>query len=139
MSFDIFLNVEDGEEVGRIPRALVEKAFAPFIEEREDDYNHWTLAGSNAEVWIKAEPEIGGFMVSRPPGEDHPFWAALLELMRKTPTVLYWPAAGPKPYCAVANESVTAKMPADMIEALGTPKLIEKPEDFLQAIYESDV
>ncbi len=112
MSFDIFLDCRNGG-TDKFSRAIVEEAFGPFIDERED--THWSLARSNAEVWLTTDAELTGFMVSRPPGEGHPFWAALLAVMRKTLSVLYWPSAGPKPHCVVADEGVIANMPAEMI------------------------
>jgi hypothetical protein len=105
MSFDIFLVCLQNGEVSTFPLTLVETAFAPFIESRGDE--SWALTESNADVWIDTEPEISGFMVSRPPGENHPFWQAVFDLMRQTPTVLHWQGGG----AVVADESVVAHMP----------------------------
>jgi hypothetical protein len=138
MSFDIFLVCLDHGEVATFPRALIERAFAPFIETREP--NSWKLCDSLADVWIKGADDIAGFGVSRPPGdleEPHPFWRALLDVMQRAQTVLHWPSVGPKPHAVVANESVIAHMPPDMIRILGRPKLVTKPEEFWQGIAES--
>lgn len=131
MSFQVWL-----QSVGDFfPLALVEEKFSPFIESRSPD--KWDISGGLAEIWISDSPECGGFMVSRPPGAHHPFWKALLEIMRQTETVLYWLSDGPKPYCVVANEAAIPLMPADMVEALGRPKIVEEPWEFCDAINES--
>lgn len=138
MSFDIFLVCLDHGEVSTFPRAVVEEAFAPFIESRGP--RSWKLRDSLADVWIKGTAEITGFGVSRPPGdldEPHPFWRALLDVMQRTQTVLHWPSVGPKPHAVVANESVIVHMPPDMIEILGRPTVVTKPKEFWQRIAES--
>lgn len=136
MSFDIFLVCLDHGEVAKFPRAPFEEALAPFIERRGP--RSWQLRDSLADVWIKNTGEISGFGVSRPPGdEQHPFWRELLALMQRTQTVLHWPSVGPLPHAVVANESVIAHMPADMIEVLGRPNVVTKPEQFWQRIGES--
>jgi hypothetical protein len=118
MSFDIFLVCVDHGSVATIPRSIIKDAFAPFIESRSA--TSWKLANSLADVWIgEDEEETDGCMVSRPPGEEHPFWAALLDIMRKTQTVLFWPSVGPEPHAVVADAAVIAQMPPDMIKKLG--------------------
>ncbi len=138
MSFDIFLVCLDHGNVATFPRSIIEEAFAPFIESRQP--TSWKLADCLADVWIgEDEVETSGFMVSRPPGgENHPFWAALLDIMRKTQTVLHWPSDGPKPHAVVANEAVIAHMPPDMIKILGTPAVVTSSGEFLERISDSD-
>ncbi len=136
MSFDIWVVCLDNGNVAKFPRALVEKACAPFIESRGN--GRWKLSDCLADVWIDDELEIGGFSVSRPPGDKkHPFWQALLGIMRNTQTVLHWPTGGPKPHAVVANQAVIAHMPPDMVRILGTPNVVTKPEEFWQRIAES--
>lgn len=138
MSFDIFLVCVDHGNVATFPSSTIKDAFAPFVESRNK--SSWKLADCLADVWIgEDEAETDGFMVSRPPGsEDHPFWAALLDIMGKTRTVLYWMSDGPKPHAVVADEAVIAHMPPDMIEALGTPALVRSPAEFLERINDSE-
>lgn len=138
MSFDIFLVCLDHGEVATFPRSIIEERFAPFIESRSR--TSWKLVDSLADVWIGEDKvQTGGFMVSRPPGDKkHPFWQALLDVMGETQTVLHWPTGGPLPHAVVANESVIAHMPADMLRILGRPKIVRKPEDFWRCIIESD-
>jgi hypothetical protein len=138
MSFDIFLVCVDHGSVATFPSSIIKDAFAPFIESR--DKSSWKLVNCLADVWIEEdEAETDGFMVSRPPGdEDHPFWAALLDIMRKTQTVLFWPSVGPEPHAVVAEAAVIAHMPPDMIEKLGTPALVKSPAEFLERINDSE-
>jgi len=137
MSFDIFLVCVDHGEVANFPRSMIEERFAPFIESRTS--GSWGLIDSLADVWIAEGSRTSGFMVSRPPGhENHPFWQALLDIMGQTQTVLHWPSGGPLPHAVVANESVIAHMPADMLRVVGRPKIVHKPGDFWRCIIESD-
>ena len=137
MSFDIFFVCVDQGEVASFPRSIIEERFAPFIKSRTRD--SWELIDSLADVWIREDVQTSGFMVSRPPGDEkHPFWQALLDIMRETQTVLHWPSGGPLPHAVVANESVIAHMPADMLRVVGRPKIVHKPEDFWRCIVESD-
>lgn len=137
MSFDIFLVCVDQGEVASFPRSIIEERFAPFIKNRTRD--SWELIDSLADVWIGEDVQTSGFMVSRPPGDEkHPFWAALLDIMRKTQTVLFWPSVGPEPHAVVADATVIAHMPPDMIEKLGTPALVTSPAEFLERINDSE-
>lgn len=137
MSFDIFLVCVDQGEVASFPRSIIEERFAPFIKNRTRD--SWELIDSLADVWIGEDVQTSGFMVSRPPGDEkHPFWAALLDIMRKTQTVLFWPSVGPEPHAVVADATVIAHMPPDMIEKLGTPALVATPAEFLERINDSE-
>lgn len=136
MSFDIWLVCLDRGEVALFPRKLVEDACAPFIDSRSE--GSWNLVDSLADIWISDEPDIGGFGVSRPPADEkHPFWKALLDIMQQTQTVLHWPTVGPLPHAVVADESVIAHMPADMLRIVGRPNIVRKPDDFWRCIHDS--
>lgn len=136
MSFEIWLVCLNKGHVATFPRAMVEEEFGPFVEITEP--KRLKLADSLADVWLDDAPEIEGFTVTRPPANPHhPFWPALLDIMRKTQTVLHWPTVGPKPHAVVADGSVIAHMPPDMVRILGTPNVVTKPEEFWQRIAES--
>lgn len=136
MSFDIWLVCLNKGDVAKFPRAMLEEAFAPFVETKEP--KRLTLADSLAEVWLDDAPDIEGFTVTRPPADTHhPFWSALLDIMRRTQTVLHWPTGGPKPHAVVADKSVIAHMPPDMIKVVGTPRVVRKPDEFWKRIAES--
>ena len=121
MSFDLFLNaVQDGEG-GVIDRKIVERAFAPLVEDTSSD--SWALVippgtePSAGVVSIDLGDEIEGFSVNRPPFAPA-FWAALYEVMRQTSTLLYWP--GPDEGCGcVANADALEHVDPDMAEELG--------------------
>jgi len=131
MSFDIFLACYRDGENATFPHEIVRRAFAPYIleihgglkvdPEAEVDSQRWALRfkdGGRCDVYINAEGPIGGFMVNRPPGSPA-FWDALIDIMKQTDTVLFWPDGG----AVVAKESVVAHMPPDMIEVMGRPKV----------------
>jgi len=68
-------------------------------------------------VSVGDKPEISGLSVNRPPGPDHPFWPALIEVLKQTTCVLYWASKG----CVVADKSVIPHIAADFDESMGTP------------------
>ncbi len=71
------------------PREILDRAFEKFSTRNED--GTWSLDDCNGTVYVGFEREIGGFSVNRPPGPDHPFWPALIEVLKQTTCVLYWP------------------------------------------------
>ena len=134
MSFDIFLSDVGGGGGTGFPREIVARAFGPFIDKVDTlpkiqvlpdvepaDEERWVLRfadGGGCDVYIDVENPTGGFMVSRPAASPA-FWEALIEIMKQTDSVLYWPNGG----AVVAKESTIAQMPPSMIEVLGTPKV----------------
>ena len=125
---NVWLDFVGKGEMTTAPRTLVEQALEPLIEDKSQ--RPWRVIDSLADIYVGGETaatNVGGFMVTRPPGDEHhPFWQALLALMQKTPSVFYWPGGG----CIAADNSVAAQMPADMLESLGEPAIAVKPEDF---------
>ena len=136
MSFDLVLRCLDHGKVSTFPRSILEEAFAPFIESRDD--GSWKLSDCLTDVWPEGQADCEGFWLSRQPGDEHhPFWSALLAVMRQTQTVLFWPSVGPKPHGVVAAASVIAHMPESMVRVIGTPKIVTKPEEFWEFIIDS--
>jgi hypothetical protein len=70
-------------------------------------------------MYIDPGPQIKGFSVNRPPAMLE-FWDALYEVMRQTPTVLFWPG---EPGCCV-TESYVDLLPADFSEKAGQEPVI---------------
>ncbi len=129
MSFDIFLGCFKNADAAPFPRSLLERAFASFIEKKEQ--TSWKLVNSLADVWVTDQAEIAGFMVSRPPGDDHPFWPALFDFMRQTGSVLYWPGGDGT---VVTDAAVIPNLPVDMIKALGEPIIVTSPAEITDLI-----
>jgi hypothetical protein len=131
MSFDIWISAFEDGESRMFPRAILEKAFGSFSD--MSDPTSWRVSNSFAVIGVDDAPEMNGFAINRPPGDDHPFWPALLDVLRKTSSVLYWPGGGP----AITDQSVAAGIPADMIKALGPAKVVTSIEDIFRLISES--
>jgi hypothetical protein len=68
--------------------------------------------------------------VSRP-CSDLRLWSALLAVMRLGSVVLYFPGGAPP---LVANQWAGEQLPAEMVEALGRPRIVSSAEEILEAI-----
>lgn len=131
MSFDIFVEAFENGKPRFYPRDVLAKAFGSFCD--MSDPKWWNVADSFAGIQLDDAPQVDGFGVNRPPGSDHPFWPALLNVLRETSSVLYWPGGGP----VITDKSVEASLPRGMIKALGPPKVVTSVEEIGQLIEES--
>ncbi len=77
---------------------------------------------------------IRSFGVNRPPA-NLVFWDLILQVLRDTPSVIYWPGYGT--VACVANPAVIREMPPDMVEALGYPLVVSRGNEILAAIERS--
>lgn len=128
MSWDMWVTCFHKGELGRFPREIVERAFDGFTDRTEADY--WRLHGCHGTVSLGVEREIDSFAVNRPPGPDHPFWPALIKVLKQTSCVLYWPGDG----SVVANKSVIHHIPATFDKAVGTPTVTTDLDEIMEMI-----
>jgi hypothetical protein len=131
MSFDIFVQAFEKGKPRFYPRNVLVKAFGSFCD--MSDPTWWTVADSFAVIQLNDAPEVDGFGVNRPPGDGHPLWPALLNVLRETSSVLYWPGGGP----VITDTSVEATLPRGMIKALGPAKVATTVEEIGRLIEES--
>ena len=124
MSFDVWVGCFQNGDIATFPRAIVERAFAD-IADRSDPAT-WRLADSGGTLYIGEE---AGFAVNRPPGYDE-FWEAIVDVLRQTPSVLYWPGKG----CVIADPSVAAHLHPDLVAAVGTPTVTTDVAEILELI-----
>ena len=131
MSFDLFLQSFHNGEPTAFPFSLIERGFGPYTSVREEKC--WVLHypdGGRCELYVDStQEEIDDFMAARPPASPE-FWETLLDLLRETPSCLYWPGGGP----VIANASVRDHLPKRMIEKLGEPTIASTPEQICEAI-----
>ncbi|HUK08315.1 MAG TPA: hypothetical protein VLX09_10640 [Stellaceae bacterium] len=134
MSFDIYIGAfEKNGQPRPISRALIERAFGSFAD--MSDPTRWKVADSAAVIQLDdVAPDVVNFAVNRPPGGDHPFWPALLNLLRETSSTLYWPGA---PGPIVTDQSVGENLPPRMIKGLGPAQVVTSIEDIFRLISES--
>ena len=125
MSFDLFMTCFRNGEVGFFPRAAAVSAFAPIATEREPGI--WRFVSNRGTLYLEDQPEIAGLTVNRPPGGDE-FWTAVVEVLRQTPSVLYWGPGG----AVVADASVVAHLPASFIESVGMPAVTTDIAEILE-------
>ncbi len=134
MSFDIFLQCfQNGKQHG-FPLALIERGFGAV--KRVRNAHCWILDypdGGICELYVDTTKEyVEDFMVARPPSSPQ-FWQSVFDLLRQTPSCLYWPAGGP----VIANPSVRGHLPPNMIKKLGEPTIVSAPEQIFEAIRNS--
>lgn len=129
MSFDVSLSCFQNGEPATFPRALLERAFAAFADRSDPEV--WILKGGST-LDVDAGAEINGFSVNRPPEYDE-FWNAIMDILRQTPSVFYWPDGG----CVIADPAVAKHLPDDFIDGLGTPTVTTDPSEILDLIMNS--
>ncbi|MDE2228973.1 MAG: hypothetical protein KGL11_08035 [Alphaproteobacteria bacterium] len=134
MSFDIFVSCYRDGEASTFPRKLAIELLGRFDPGGKDE-SHWVLKfpdGGWSEIYVTAGPRIGGFMVTRSPDSPE-FWSGLIEILKRTTSVLYWPGGPP----VVADASVIPHIPKGMIEALGEPVVTTDRDKILELIRNS--
>ncbi len=114
MSFDLFMACFQNGEVAFFPREVAVNAFAPIATKREPGI--WRFVSNRGTLYLDDQPVTAGLTINRPPGGDE-FWTAVLEVLRRTPSVLYWGPSG----AVVADASVIAQLPASFVESVGIP------------------
>jgi len=128
MSFDIFvIRAENGRDAP-IPLAVIEQAFGPFIKYREPA--GWELSfpdGGRSFVYMKEDSD-----------DDHPasspeLWTALLEILRQTGTVLFWPGGG----AVVADESSIPHLLPAIAEIFGAPIVVRDGAEIVECVKRS--
>ena len=135
MSFEIYISCFRDGEPSTFPRALAEKIFGSYTTSKKDDPS-WVLTfpdGDKSELNLGPEPQIDGFMVNRPTGSPE-LWNGIIEILKRTSSVLYWP--GEATACVVADAAVIPHLPPDMVESIGTPVVTtdsEKIQDVIRS------
>jgi len=128
MGVDIILQCfRDGEST-TFPPAQIERSFGPYGTFHEPKV--WVLRypdGGLCELSMYiTEQGLEGFFVQRPPANPE-FWKSLFDLMKQTPSCLFFTSGG----LYFANPSVREHIPADVIEQSGEPIFVSTPEQFL--------
>jgi len=131
MSFDISISRYKGGKFHSYPRAILENAFGGFTD--RSDPTWWRMSDSFAVIQVDDADEVHGFCVNRPPYGAHPFWPALVDVLRQTGSALYWGVGG----FVVADQAVIADLPPDMIKILGLPTVTTSVSEILRLIREN--
>jgi len=125
MSFDIFVECYSKGCGKSYPRRIVEDAFKAFIygKEKARGGEYLLLSfgdGGKARVFLDDTQDTSGFMVNRPPASPE-FWKAIIEIMKATDSVLWWPGSG----CVITNPAVRDDLPKEMLAVMGEPTVTE--------------
>lgn len=138
MGFSAYLQCfRDGKPAG-LPRDMVAAQF-PIGNSSSTDL--WQIKYDD-ENWcdIYVSPDrsngakIHGLTVDRPCG-DLRLWNALYRVMCLGPVVFYFPGSNP---LRVAHEATIAQLPADLLEAIGPPRLVSSGQELRQAVEDDD-
>lgn len=127
MSFDVWVGCFQNGELATFPRSIVERAFAAIADRSDPTY--WKLADCGGRLAIRDQAEVRGFSVNRPPVYDE-FWDAIIEVLQKTPSVLYWPGNG----CVIADPATAKHLPSELVAAVGMPTVTNVPSEILDLI-----
>jgi hypothetical protein len=130
VSFDVHLICLRNGEPDMFPAQIVRDAFEPFIESRDEDL--WVLAfpdgGGGEMLGEDGTKETNGVSIDHANGAD--IYDALYEVLRQTNSVLTWSFGG----CVVANASVIADIPEELIGGNGAPIVVQSGADILAEI-----
>lgn len=137
MSFEVYLQCFGEANRSGISRAAVRSLF-PILE-RESEPDYWRVRyddKNSCEIGVTAVASeralLKSLYVDRPCA-DLRLWEGLLAILRMGSVVMFWPGGPP----VVADEAIGAKLPRDMIDALGPPRTIGSAEEILKLLRES--
>jgi hypothetical protein len=137
MGFEVYL--ECFGETGRtgISRAALRSLFP--IDESESSADRWRVRYDDKNYCDIGVTSVGtndarlkSFYVDRP-CEDVRLWEGLLAALRMGSVVMFWPGSP----LVVADESVAALVPIEMIEGMGQPRHAGSVEELLKLVRES--
>ena len=131
MSFDLFFGCYQAGQKAAFPRSLLEERFAPYISRREPicftvDFG----AGDTSYIYRDDLDQIDSFSVNRPAGSPA-LYQAIFDLLRTQSLVLCMPGECPP---LIGSAETASHVPADMVEALGDPVVLQSPEEILEWI-----
>jgi hypothetical protein len=134
MSFDLFFGCFHLGQKASFPRNLLDEHFGPYISRREStcftvDFGD---AGTS-HVYCDEDDRIDGFSVNRPVAAAA-LYQAIFELLRTEPLVLVMPGKCPP---LIGSAETAPHVPADMVDALGNPVVVQSPGEILQWIHQA--
>ena len=134
MSFDLFVGCFRNGRKGTFPRSLVDDYLGPYVTAKHPGCLTLTFdARSESYLYVEEAPEIDGFCINRPCTSSK-LYDALLSLLRSDNLVLYMPGNCPP---LIANPSVTAHLPKDMVDSLGAPVVLSSSDEIPKRIQEA--
>ena len=137
MSFDLFVGCFQNGEPASFRSQLVVDAFASYITSRDDrclTVTYGQEPEDSSYVYVESEaPLIESFSVNRPKA-DIRLYDTLVSILRSGNLALYMPGECPP---LVASTEVIQHLPASMVEALGSPRVVAAGAELLECIANS--
>jgi hypothetical protein len=138
VSFEVYVQCFQRGQPGGVPRAAVRPLF-PVVE-AESGPDYWSVRyddRNSCRVGItplESDPAlVEALCVYRPCGDPR-LWESLLAVMRLGPVALYFPGDSPP---LVAGEASGEHLPADMVAALGSPRVVRSGQEIVEIIRRS--
>ena len=135
MSFAVFLQCFERGEPSGVPRAAIRPLFP--VDEADSEPDDWAVRYddlNSCRVGVTAlasDPTlVESLCVYRPCGDPR-LWEALLAILRLGPVALYFPGNAPP---LVANEAAGDELPADMVRAMGRPRVVQSGQEIVEII-----
>jgi hypothetical protein len=135
LSFDVFLQCFKGGEPAGIPRVVVRPLFP--VDESRSEPDYWCVCYddlNSCHISVYSLPSdpllLESLCVFRPCG-DLRLWEALLAVLRLGSVVLYFPGNAPP---LVASKAAGEQLPADMVEAVGQPRVVTSGKEIVEII-----
>jgi hypothetical protein len=138
VSFDIFFQCFKNGDSGEFPVGLFERAFHAFAEQWDVDHVFLRFPdGGIGEIYARTGGEtLQGFMISHAPANPE-FWEALFELLRDTPSCIFWAGGGPGGPLLV-NPDARNHLPISLVEDT-EPIVATSPQQIVEAIFDDYV
>jgi hypothetical protein len=137
MSFDLFVGCFQNGEPASFPSQLVVDAFASYITSKDDRCLTVTYGQGpedSSYVYVESEaPLIESFSVNRPKS-DIRLYDTLVSILRSANLAMYMPGDCPP---LVASAKVIQHLPANMVEALGSPRVVTTGSELAECIANS--
>lgn len=135
MSFELYLECLEGNPGSGISRAALRSLFP--VTETDSEADFWTVSygpSNQCDIALTAvatDPSFVESLCILRPCADARLWDALLAVLRLGPSVLFFPGEAPP---LVASDASAALVPADMVEALGAPRVVRSGREIADIV-----
>ena len=128
MSFDLDLVCLKDGLPDTFSSKIVHQALDRFVSFQDGSHRKLSFPDGGGEMFTDYGEETDGVSISSASG--HQIYDALYEILRQTHSVLIWSFGG----CVVADESVIADCPEELIESLGQPIVVHSGAEIVAAV-----
>jgi hypothetical protein len=134
MSFEVYLQCFGESERSGISRVAVRRLFPVLEEESEPDYWHILYDPTNscciAVTALDSDKAMLTSLCIHRPCADLRLWEGLFAILRMGAVVGFWPDGPP----IVAEDTIGANLPKEIIDALGLPRTVRSAAEILRLL-----